>query len=48
MRLRRTVTLAAVAASLVVGGAPGARAQQGITLNGAGATFPYPLYSKWA
>src|SRR3989338_6901191 len=24
-----------------------ARAQSVITLNGAGATFPYPIYSKW-
>ena len=30
-------------------GAPGAKpaAEQSVALNGAGATFPYPLYSKW-
>src|SRR6266513_827895 len=32
------------AAALVVGGAA---AQQKIQINGAGATFPYPIYSKW-
>jgi phosphate transport system substrate-binding protein len=26
----------------------GVNAQSENTLNGAGATFPYPLYSKWA
>src|SRR4051794_34232973 len=37
-------TLATVAAvALLVGGA----AAQTIQINGAGATFPYPLYSKW-
>src|SRR5256886_15737931 len=36
------VTLAA--AALVVCGAP---AQQKIQINGAGATFPFPIYSKW-
>src|SRR2546430_16156261 len=36
------VTLAA--AALVVGGAT---AQQKIQINGAGATFPFPIYSKW-
>jgi phosphate transport system substrate-binding protein len=48
MGFRRTTVLMAVAASLIVGSAPGGQAQQAITLNGAGATFPYPLYSKWA
>src|SRR5436190_13077140 len=32
------------AAALVVGGAA---AQQKIQINGAGATFPFPIYSKW-
>src|ERR1700759_4897327 len=27
--------------------APAAKKDESITLNGAGATFPYPLYSKW-
>src|SRR3954453_14228920 len=27
--------------------AAGAAAQQKIQINGAGATFPYPIYSKW-
>jgi phosphate transport system substrate-binding protein len=29
------------------GGAPGATPSQSLQINGAGATFPYPLYSKW-
>lgn len=50
---RRLVGLASAAAiTLSVGlggwgGAAGVRAAGRITLNGAGATFPYPLYSKW-
>jgi phosphate transport system substrate-binding protein len=37
-------TLAIAAAAVVVAGAA---AQQKIQINGAGATFPYPIYSKW-
>jgi phosphate transport system substrate-binding protein len=33
--------------SALLWGAAGVRAAGPITLNGAGATFPYPLYSKW-
>ena len=29
------------------GAAPAAKKDEAISLNGAGATFPYPLYSKW-
>ncbi len=45
--MRRTNTLAVVmtAAVLALGGARVAEAQ--LQLNGAGATFPYPMYSKW-
>ncbi len=39
--------LAAAVAGMVLPAAP-AGAQQPITLNGAGATFPFPLYSKWS
>jgi len=39
--MRRTIT--AVAAVLTLGGSAFAQT----TLNGAGATFPYPIYSKW-
>lgn len=46
----RTVTRVAVAAmllaTLTVQAAP--TGAQGITINGAGATFPFPLYSKWS
>lgn len=41
---RRLLLVALAVASCVAIG----RAQPPITLNGAGATFPYPLYSKWA
>jgi phosphate transport system substrate-binding protein len=36
--------VAVVVATVVAASAPSARAE---TLNGAGATFPYPIYSKW-
>ncbi len=29
------------------GGTPGPKKDETVSLNGAGATFPYPLYSKW-
>ncbi|HQU14300.1 MAG TPA: hypothetical protein PKV70_08630, partial [Thermodesulfobacteriota bacterium] len=38
-------TTAAAVLSLAV--ATGAMAANPLTINGAGATFPYPLYSKW-
>jgi hypothetical protein len=37
-------TLASLAALCAV---PLAAAAQGVDLTGAGATFPYPIYSKW-
>src|SRR5271154_7547116 len=37
--------LVAVAGAAVV--VAGAAAQQTVQINGAGATFPYPIYSKW-
>ena len=38
-------TMAAIVTAAVVGGA--ALAAQTVQINGAGATFPYPIYSKW-
>lgn len=53
-RARRWRTLAGtvaggltLAAMGLVGGAVGAGAAGPVVLNGAGATFPYPLYSRW-
>jgi phosphate transport system substrate-binding protein len=43
--MRMVLTAAALAALLGSAAPSGA---QGITLNGAGATFPFPLYSKWS
>lgn len=50
----RSLVRCAAACALAIGlttgllwGAAGVRAAGPITLNGAGATFPYPLYSKW-
>ena len=39
---------AMLVAALILGSTDTLRAQQSVTLNGAGATFPYPLYSKWS
>src|SRR3977135_911725 len=41
--IQRVVVALAGAAIVVVGAA----AQQKMQINGAGATFPYPIYSKW-
>jgi len=41
----RTAVLAAIVLSFAV--APPATAADPLMINGAGATFPYPLYSKW-
>jgi phosphate transport system substrate-binding protein len=51
-RPRSLIFLAAACATLgltaaLLSGAAAVRAAGPITLNGAGATFPYPLYSKW-
>lgn len=45
--LYRLATTSAVAASVVLGSAMSASAQT-VTLNGAGATFPQPLYQRYA
>src|SRR5580692_5456072 len=46
MRKRRFLTkLASLAAALALAAAGRAGAQ--LLINGAGATFPYPIYSKW-
>ncbi|MGQ0568275.1 MAG: phosphate ABC transporter substrate-binding protein PstS [Armatimonadota bacterium] len=39
------IVLAGIA---IFGAVGGSQAQQTVTLNGAGATFPFPLYSKWS
>jgi len=46
-------TIGAVLVLAVLGGCgrqapPGKLAGAGLTINGAGATFPYPIYAKWA
>lgn len=38
----------ALGIAVVLGAAGTTPAQQPVTLNGAGATFPFPLYSKWS
>ncbi len=46
----RTVLAVAAICALVIGMSPAVRPATGagvITLNGAGATFPFPLYSRW-
>lgn len=40
--------LATLVLTLLVGSVTTLEAQQQITLHGAGATFPYPLYAKWS
>jgi len=42
----RALAAGLVLAALLAGAAPSGA--QGVTLNGAGATFPFPLYSKWS
>ena len=44
-RFSTTLASAAAALALALAGAGQARAQ--LLINGAGATFPYPIYSKW-
>ncbi len=46
VRMRVCVLAAAMGATMIVAGA--AQAQQSVSLTGAGATFPFPLYSKWS
>ena len=43
--MKRALTLSLILASIVLFSFGVAAADE--TLNGAGATFPYPLYSKW-
>ena len=46
----RSVLAAAAICALILGASPALQLASGaglITLNGAGATFPYPLYSRW-
>src|SRR5712691_9700350 len=43
-KMMNRVLLALTGAAVIVAGAA---AQQKIQINGAGATFPYPIYSKW-
>src|ERR1700755_3113335 len=44
MKAANRLALAVAVASALVAGAAG---QQKVQINGAGATFPYPIYSKW-
>ena len=44
MKVIQTVVVAAAAVVTLVAGVA---AQQKVQINGAGATFPYPIYSKW-
>ncbi len=49
MQVMRVKQMAlALAVMLLAGGVSSALAQSPVILNGAGATFPYPLYSKWS
>lgn len=45
--MRKISKLAVATAALLVTGAVGLMAQNALLINGAGATFPYPIYSKW-
>ncbi|MGE5664552.1 MAG: phosphate ABC transporter substrate-binding protein PstS [Deltaproteobacteria bacterium] len=47
MRRRIDSTAAVFGIALLVAGAVSAGAANSLTVTGAGATFPYPLYSKW-
>ncbi len=44
MRLSTIIAAASIAATITFSGAAAA---QNVQINGAGATFPYPIYSKW-
>jgi phosphate transport system substrate-binding protein len=44
--VKKSVFLAAVLVCLLV--VPGLAAEKAISVNGAGATFPFPVYSQWA
>jgi phosphate transport system substrate-binding protein len=48
MRISRHFFAAALTAACVFGPAAAVNADGPVTLTGAGATFPYPIYSKWA
>src|SRR6516165_7250611 len=43
--MKKAFTVAAISATLTLTGA--SLVAQNIRINGAGATFPYPIYSKW-
>ncbi len=42
-----TIRMRTMAAVAVAAGAGAALTAQTVQINGAGATFPYPIYSKW-
>ncbi|MCO6440476.1 MAG: phosphate ABC transporter substrate-binding protein PstS [Nitrococcus mobilis] len=48
MRKKLTRALMVAAVLIVAGSASAAAASKSKQINGAGATFPYPIYSKWA
>ena len=47
MKKRLATGIALLGIVFWIGGAPPAGAADSLTVTGAGATFPYPLYSKW-
>jgi phosphate transport system substrate-binding protein len=47
MKKRLTIGIALFCIAFWIGGATPAGAADSLTVTGAGATFPYPLYSKW-
>ena len=47
MNFKLTLTSILLSLGLVVGGVSSSHAADALLINGAGATFPYPIYSKW-
>ena len=47
MKLKPALASLVLAFGLVIAGAVSSQAADALLINGAGATFPYPIYSKW-
>ncbi|MBI1822334.1 MAG: phosphate ABC transporter substrate-binding protein PstS [Nitrospirae bacterium] len=47
MNFKLTLTSLLIGLGLVIGGVTSSHAADALLINGAGATFPYPIYSKW-
>ena len=47
MKFKVTLTSILLVLGLVMGGVSSSHAADALLINGAGATFPYPIYSKW-